>query len=224
MNEWDMKPGEPERWYSRFRAFYLIQGPERTVEEAYRQWLASSTKNIKSIRPTPGWRHIARDWRWKERAAAWDESNRAKALKETQDEIVEMHKRHINASLGLQNVAFKKIKKIIGDPDQGDPGEWDGLSPGQALMFLRQGVDMELRARGEPTEITEQKMSGLLAQVGLTDILEMDEQELDEQIARYRKLDARLASAGQAAAGRVDGGEDSTAGDGAEEDSAEGEG
>ena len=46
---WDQQPGEPVRWYNRFDAFYRPQGPDRTLEEAWRGWARSQAKETNGV-------------------------------------------------------------------------------------------------------------------------------------------------------------------------------
>lgn len=73
---WEWQDGEPNLWYDRFLV-YLRMGPSRTklgavhlVEEAEKGREKQSSK-------VPGaWNDAASEWRWKERAEAWDEYRR----------------------------------------------------------------------------------------------------------------------------------------------------
>jgi len=64
---WDRQPGEPAKWYYRFNC-YMIAGPGRSIEQTYR--LEKAGRSGKHV---PGsWRDAASEYRWIERAAAWD--------------------------------------------------------------------------------------------------------------------------------------------------------
>lgn len=72
---WWPTPGEPDRWYGRFERFFLMQGPSRSLQAAYRMWVASDNREL----GLKGKRDIANNWkinclafRWRERAAAYD--------------------------------------------------------------------------------------------------------------------------------------------------------
>lgn len=65
---WEREEGEPGNWYARFEVYRLL-GPGRTLEAAYRE--------IGGLgRPGHAWRKAAVRWRWRERAEAWDASER----------------------------------------------------------------------------------------------------------------------------------------------------
>ena len=66
---WQQLPDEPPQWYDRFE-IYLRLGPSRTLAAAYRIWAGSQG------RPSKTARERAEEWRWQERAIAWDKANR----------------------------------------------------------------------------------------------------------------------------------------------------
>lgn len=66
---WDQQTGEPHKWFQRFTTYRLL-GYTRSFEEVYRQ--ERDRLGLKSNRPSIYWFEIAREWRWKERAEAWD--------------------------------------------------------------------------------------------------------------------------------------------------------
>lgn len=66
---WDRQPGEPAKWFYRFTEYRLL-GYMRTMEEVYRRERAKL--GLKTTRPSVVWSNMCRDWRWKERAEAWD--------------------------------------------------------------------------------------------------------------------------------------------------------
>ncbi len=66
---WERQPDEPLKWFDRFHT-YLAMGPTRNLAAAYRSWSGSRG----SLSGTAG--RKARQWRWKERALAFDRANR----------------------------------------------------------------------------------------------------------------------------------------------------
>lgn len=195
MRAWDRLEGEPERWYARFIDFFVPQGPDRTMEEAYRQWRKSASKPDKKSRPPVGWSDAARIWRWRDRAADWDAAQRQQALDETEKERTEMFKRHIKTSLGLQNAALAKLKKILGDPEKGIPGEWESMTPDQVLRFLEKGIALERQARGEPEQIVKHSGMVFTGPVSTSELADMSDEELDEHIERLGRVASRLSEA-----------------------------
>lgn len=152
MKPWHRQIGENNRWYSRFRDFFMVQGPDRSLDEAFRLWQKSVGRSSVRGKATTSWLKMAKQDNWRERAAQWDEEQRQKAFASVEDERTDMLKRHIQLGIAIQNAALQKLRRIIGDPQSGMPGEWDTLSPSQVLAFLEKGVEIERQARGEPSD------------------------------------------------------------------------
>lgn len=68
-NPWDRQEGEPNHWYQRFTRYRLL-GYSRMIETVYREECKSLGKTPK--RPSTVWFQNCVNWRWKERAEAWD--------------------------------------------------------------------------------------------------------------------------------------------------------
>lgn len=66
---WDRLPDEPALWFARFDNYRLL-GPSRTVERVFRE-----EKGEKGQCPSR-WHAESKKWRWRERAEAWDASER----------------------------------------------------------------------------------------------------------------------------------------------------
>lgn len=178
---WHREVGEPARWYARFKMFYLVQGTDRTIEQAYRLWLEDSAKNLKSQRPTKQWSTMSRLWRWKERALAWDQSLTDQVLEKTEKERLEMQERLVKTGLGLQNAAVQRLQKILGDPDNGDPGEWETLTVKEMLALLEKGFALEGRGRGLPDGTFDLTSGGKpIGPISITNILAIKPDDIDE--------------------------------------------
>lgn len=72
---WHPLEGEPSEWYTRFERFFLMRGPARSVQSAYRLWVTSEgrevgTKGMKDV--TNVWTEMSRRYSWKARAFAYD--------------------------------------------------------------------------------------------------------------------------------------------------------
>ena len=71
LHPWDRQPEEPNRWYQRFTAFRL-QGVGRSLLEAANK--SRDEKGIKrTVRVAGAWVRACDTWRWRDRAAAWDQ-------------------------------------------------------------------------------------------------------------------------------------------------------
>ncbi len=66
---WEQQPDEPPKWYTRFR-LYLRLGPSRNLTAAYRIWANGQS------RPSQTTRKKSKEWRWEERAVAYDKAKR----------------------------------------------------------------------------------------------------------------------------------------------------
>lgn len=102
--EWDRQPGEPMEWYRRFRLF-LSLGPQRTIEEAYRRWTGEAGE------PDPVWIEMARNWRWADRAARFDEAGVDLAEEEFSASEVAAQARRI---LGMVAREIDRLLEIAG--------------------------------------------------------------------------------------------------------------
>lgn len=83
---WEQMDKEPQRWFNLFNDFRLL-GPNRTLRKLYRN--KREQRGMPDIPQNYGapsnWAHYYRDWRWKERAEAWDEVVREKQEDDTVD-------------------------------------------------------------------------------------------------------------------------------------------
>lgn len=70
-NAWDRQPGEPERWFLRFDV-YRRAGAGRSLEAVWNQEGAAKRSGAKQTRPSSTWYARSKQWRWEERASAWD--------------------------------------------------------------------------------------------------------------------------------------------------------
>lgn len=73
---WNKQEGEPSIWYRRFER-YLLMFPRRSVAAAYHEEhpeLETEKKREKEsdFKPSGRWYEMAKQWRWEERAEAWD--------------------------------------------------------------------------------------------------------------------------------------------------------
>lgn len=77
LRPWDRQDGESAKWYARF-LLYLELGPGRALGEAYTEVQEKAGKGHKGpglegrLRLNGSWGKIAWQYRWRERAMAWD--------------------------------------------------------------------------------------------------------------------------------------------------------
>lgn len=72
---WWQLADESDMWYNRFERFFLMAGPARSLQSAYRMWVISEggvlgRKAMKDVLNT--WNNICREFSWRERASAYD--------------------------------------------------------------------------------------------------------------------------------------------------------
>src|SRR5215471_16350471 len=121
---WERQPGEPNRWFDRFER-YRLAGPSRSllgILNAERQ-----QKGAARGRSLPqAWARNAKHWRWRQRAAAWDEQQRQHARLAQAQHLEEMNNRHIQEARALQSKALQRLKAL----------DADGLSEAAVLRYL----------------------------------------------------------------------------------------
>lgn len=103
VDPWDKQPDEPQNWYERFD-YYRLLGPLRSVNKAYRRY----RQDVDGVDIPSGhsryWDKLAKEWRWEERAQAWDESVR--------DEKEERALSVFGEGLSLSHERVAKLKLI----------------------------------------------------------------------------------------------------------------
>lgn len=152
---WDRGTNEPSKWYGRF-IYYLEQGSERTLELAHSLWWDSTNASIhrkrgKPKRPPITWYEAAREWKWKARAAAWDDNNQAAVLQEAARAQEDMIRRHLKIALSLIQLGVVNLQDMMNAKDKdGQPKRV--LSAREAAAYIDQGIKLERQARGFPPE------------------------------------------------------------------------
>lgn len=90
---WERRDEEPNLWYDRFVS-YLQMGPSRSLLGAAN--LEQVQKSSNPFNGTPGaWLDAFKQWKWKERAEAWDEYRRKEVF--AQGNAYDVHRvQHLN--------------------------------------------------------------------------------------------------------------------------------
>jgi hypothetical protein len=91
---WDQLSGESDAAYARF-LFYLEIGPQRSIDEAYRQWNEKRPKTARKRSKTPQaangqWKDDSAKYRWIERSLAWDRKQFTLKAERAVDRFVEV--------------------------------------------------------------------------------------------------------------------------------------
>jgi hypothetical protein len=118
--------GEPAIWHRRFSMHYLLVPAEkRSVDAAYAQARGEqhgSAPVAKASRRAPGsWHNAAVQWRWRQRASAWDSHEirsartaRIRAVKKTQEKHAMIAAFLISRVIGrLQEIGFGQVSDAI---------------------------------------------------------------------------------------------------------------
>lgn len=161
---WEPQPSEPSKWYHRFHDHYLLSGPERSLELAFRRWCGASEGQQSAAqsqqmaarsgggrqRPSRRWYQIEREWRWRSRAIAWDEAERLKRLEGRARKLEDLERRHTTLSHGLLN-------KLILRANQLDPAS---LSPSETIRWAIELIKLERLLHGEPIDHQKHEHSG----------------------------------------------------------------
>jgi hypothetical protein len=145
---WEQQPGEPARWYARFERFRLA-GPSRSLLGAVNGERQQGNK--RPTRSVPqAWAKAAQQWRWRERAEAWDIHQRRQARAAHAQQIEEMNRRHVQEARGLQSAAIARLKSL----------NLEQMSHTEVLRFMVEAAKLERTALGQPENIQEQRHTG----------------------------------------------------------------
>jgi hypothetical protein len=154
---WEQRPKEPDRWYGRFHAYYLLMGSERSVESAYRRFReevesGGDPVDRRTRRKMPGsWQEACAKWEWTTRARAFDDDERRRVRKAHFEAVKKMNERHQIA----YRAAFGKVIAAIGGMS------FEGLSAPQIVAAMDKLAMGERTVMGAPIgiEITQKGSS-----------------------------------------------------------------
>lgn len=105
---WQHQPGEPPLWYSRFHRF-LLMGARRSLLATYNAE-CSAGKGAKKRDTVPSaWNNACEEWRWRDRATAWDNFQQKREEEEWQIRRREQRELEWQASQQL----FKKAEQML---------------------------------------------------------------------------------------------------------------
>lgn len=107
VNPWDRLPGESNLWWIRFEKFRLM-GPARTIKGLYDVEREHAGKCFR--KQAPGiWKNHAVQYRWRERAGAWDQL----ALDELREEWAKRREKWRQDEWDLANMMHKKVLDMM---------------------------------------------------------------------------------------------------------------
>lgn len=147
MAEWDRQEGEPTLWFARFERFRAM-GDSRTLLGCLNAEQDERGTKKHSSCLSGAWQEAVKQWRWRGRATAWDDHQRALARQEEGNELAQRRKVWIAQAQGLQNKATERLLSM----------DADELSPRDLLAFFTEGLRLELLSRGEAESVTEQRI------------------------------------------------------------------
>lgn len=148
MNLWERQPGESARAFAAFQV-YRDLGPGRSLDEVARRLHRGPGEGQKRAR-TGRISDWSSQWRWVERARAWDDELDRVACAEQARAVKEMNRRHAEEAVQYQAKALARLGKMM--PEE--------LSAADALKYFVEAVKIERLARGEPETVTEQRQKG----------------------------------------------------------------
>ena len=181
--QWERQQGEPILWFGRFER-YRILGTERNLLSVYNAWRAEVGKGGQKTSIPHAWDINCKRWDWRERAEAWDAEQRRLRMIQEQEALDEMYRQHTQAAIMMRGIGMIKLDDLRQNRKALD----EEVSPSDARLLVKDGIEIERTARGLPKEFVEI--------LGMTD---------DELLARYSQ---RYAPASP------DGSGDDSAGDG----------
>lgn len=164
-NQWERQQGEPILWFGRFDRIYRPLGTERSLQAAYNVW--RKEKGSEPSTTTPNWWTLrANEWHWRERAESWDAEQRRLRMIAEQEALDEMYRQHTQAAILMRGIGIIKLDQLRQNRD----AVGEEVSPSDARLLVKDGIEIERTARGLPKEFVEI--------LGMTD---------DELLARYRQ-------------------------------------
>lgn len=168
--DWERQDGEPPQWFARFTAYRLL-GRQRTVQAVW----DAERKGRKAKEPSSTWRLISQEWRWQERAAAWDvhvaEEDAAKQAEQRRQ---------------LARAVFAKLARRIEDLDAARV-TWKTYVDAMSIVFdelrteydqqpaakldvtltFRQTIEQIAKARGIDPDDLERETDALIRELGI---------------------------------------------------------
>ena len=113
---WEQQEGEPSRWFAIFTEFRLM-GPKRSIRKLWREKRAERGLPEAAMNwgAPSNWADYAREWRWRERADAWDKHMQDKLEEEAESILSEGLALSHNRIIKLKAVAEKLEKYLLAD-------------------------------------------------------------------------------------------------------------
>ncbi len=148
---WDRMEGEGPRQFRAFTFYLALPIETRSIIEAYR-----TATGRKDVQDAPGnWRLMSAKFRWRDRAAEYDDMILAKERRLLEVERLKMRKRHMKIGEFMERVGVQSLSRT--DPVTKERIPVDVNDPEAAAKIAEAGVKIARLAAGESTENISQK-------------------------------------------------------------------
>ena len=156
---------EPMFWFSRFDRYFRAQGPERSLLQAYNLWRRIERDRDASTGTPISWTNASKQWRWWERAEAWDAEQAQLRHEEEAEERERRRSERIKQAqaaqaVGLTIIRLANIKEVRFTTDEHGKTIVEGLTCeaarqlfGEGRRLWSEGVKQERLEHGEPSII-----------------------------------------------------------------------
>jgi hypothetical protein len=208
---WEPMKSEGSRAYAAFELYRRL-GPERTVEEAWRQyWSRPGTRrDHPSISPPPRvmpyFSEWAVQWRWRERALAWDAEQADIERDERLDRELQARAREHEEELRQRQLMREEARAaravarrvLLRTLQTVDAGQLDQMNVPDLLPYLQKaaallevGQKLERLCSGEATDVTRLETDLHDTVLKLADILQefCPPERWEELVERLRRLE-----------------------------------
>lgn len=172
---WDRQEGESPLWFRRFERFRLME-PVRKIAAVFQEEQPEENRGKQRNDPPGVWYEIAKEWRWEERAAAWDaflDDQLEKQIAQERKKILRSNYALMHKRIELLDRKTQQLAEITDTPD----GIWVpdvksvGTGPNAIQVDLVQFNDAAFRElreyltdiadeMGERVKTTKQEVSG----------------------------------------------------------------
>jgi hypothetical protein len=205
---WERQEGESAKAFSAFEIYRRL-GPARTIEEAWRQhWSLSGARQAGTAAPRamPYFSEWAVQWRWQERALAWDDDMAARARDEEEDRELERLRQEKEEELRQRQLMREEARaartvgrRVLLRTLQGiDIGQLDQMNVPDLLPYLQKaatlldiGQKLERLYSGEPSDVTRLENDLHETVLKLADIMQefCPPERWEELVERLRRLE-----------------------------------
>lgn len=190
---WKRQPGEPNELFRRFQRYLTLPG-KRSLLAAYNNERSEKARKHATSCPN-GWWKAFHEWRWQERAAAWDDYNQKLELEQWQEKRKQQRDREWQISQAWLDKAeeMRRFPLATVTTDNGktvvEPARW---SFRDSIAIVVESCNLARRAAGM-SNLTEAEALQVLVDLGVlppevvqvgTDALRQATQNILDAIAR----------------------------------------